>query len=445
MALKKYSWGIICILFLVAGCQETETDEIAALSEDNTSESNEEVILSEDNSSESKEDAAQPEENNSGSNEDGSQLEDNNSENDENEEQQKNEANKEEDPSEDGIAIEEFEADIREEFLVHNREGEPYTVYLFSDNEKEFTQEDTWVGAEAGDTITEGNYQFALRAPESKFVEVQSESLDNWTFNHNRMPYYTLKNDPDLLFFQQDMASNIVETVGFMVDEGELHSISYPDLHGNSSTYKSIGDQQFQHYWYNNQSGTWTFQTIQLNVPNYSFEVKETFEFSGDDFYMGEDYASRFNSEAEFFVEEKPDVQYNSLLNDEFFENQLVQGYLMDSELHLGQIVEDVEAELGPALAVELNFYGPGADYYIYEDYSYLVSQEENHVIEIATRPHIIGNPHYKDVRNIFGKPTSEGFSELDFYYHVDFNVFDRRLTFIFEEKNSEALGVSVK
>lgn len=341
-----------------------------------------------------------------------------------------------------GIHIDDFNVDIREEFTMKDRAGESYTVYLFSEDEEEYALDVTWAGGVEGDVITDGKYQFGIQKTASNFVVIQDILLP-WLFNHDRIPYYVIENEPDVLFLRENLSSNAIETGSFFIDEEEIHEIEYSAA--NSAMYKKIEDNHFQHYFYNNEEGSWSFNTLQLNTEKRAYEIVETFQFQGDKAPEGEYIAGEFNSDDDFYVTEEPEYEVvDSSLNSGYFLERLKDGYLLDSDLHLGQYV-DIEAELGQPDSFYENYNGPGADYYDYDSLSYLVAKDENQVIGIEIRPQAIGNPSYEEIRQIFGEPASEEEDMLWGGYLVNYRIGNRDLTFVFEYPQSNLLSLEIR
>ncbi|MBU9712738.1 hypothetical protein [Evansella tamaricis] len=348
---------------------------------------------------------------------------------------------------EDGIPFDEFNGNVREEFQVTDSNGQRFIVYLFSENEEEFTEEHGWAGADSGDLITQGDYQFALREVDGEFVVIQSTELNNWMFNHDRTPFYVTENEPDVIFFRETLSSNAVENLGFIIDEEELHLVTYPDFISNSSIYKKMEQNTFQHFWYNNQQGSWTFHTILLNVAEREFELLETFEFSGDEFRLGEVFATEFHEDEEFFV--TADLEYELDPKEEVLDTlrtNATNGYLYLSGHHVGTSFEEMEAASGlPDEKMDDggNIMYSYSDYNYYAYYNFLTGTGGDSVDTIT----YLVDDHFpalyrEDLIAHFGTPNIDNPAPHGDGYDLDFTVGNYSILFILEDEHSPAVFI---
>ncbi len=125
---------------------------------------------------------------------------------------------------------------FRYSFELNDKDGKPFTVYIYSENESTYVEQTGWAGANEGDRIYKGRYLINL----SEMGKVKGQKLklfdeEEIEFNSSREMVYKIKSNfpgqPDILVVTQHGSSSGVIARLFYVRAGELRPIKirWPD------------------------------------------------------------------------------------------------------------------------------------------------------------------------------------------------------------------------
>lgn len=117
----------------------------------------------------------------------------------------------------------------RQFFTMKDANGKPYTVYIFSNNEKKKVtgRDHTWAGASEGDIWYTGDYQMALQ--DKSLITLQTQSVKGYEFNYTRKMIYVIPSksvgQPDILSFSTTECSNCREARMYYIKNGQIEKV----------------------------------------------------------------------------------------------------------------------------------------------------------------------------------------------------------------------------
>ncbi|QST02637.1 hypothetical protein IMZ31_18995 (plasmid) [Pontibacillus sp. ALD_SL1] len=219
----------------------------------------------------------------------------------ENETASENEAvQKEEETAGNGFSL--SDKTVRYQTDIQGTDG-TYTLHIYSTNENTRTAETSWAGAQAGDTLHEGEYQTAVgRYGEGPITP--SISLGNLMLNESQKNVYVIRGNPDLLVTSQVESSNFASIGLYVVQNGEVVEIRGEDggdLYAMPGAIKRMPSGEIQIFTYNNAEGSWHTRDFSVSLTTKRLELNSWSTLS---FESGQKIYQRFMNEPNFVYQE---------------------------------------------------------------------------------------------------------------------------------------------
>lgn len=319
-----------------------------------------------------------------------------------------------------------------------------YEIYLYSKDETEEGVENATFMGDEGDTLYKGTYRLALGQKGEDILFEQEQitlfSQDKgfeMTFNGSRDHAFVLKGDQDFFVLMQDESTNLASFELYTIKEGELIKVKAEEGPFSSTGYavKYLNDHIYQTMHYNNNGDEktfgWHFRTWKYDYEKGVMTNIEDRVFNKDSQPYGAELG-QYHFE-KWFSHDNYYVAYKDLDVTKAWIGEVKQGKLPGTSVPLDTTKEAVIEEIGDPH--ETGYY-EGGFYLGYSEAMYILF-EERHVGWIAINGYRIKQTMDK-VKTILGKPSEEGYNEMNDIEYATYYFGGNRLMFEFEKETGE-------